>query len=175
MLGRECNCECVRVHIVYYGNSESTLIKKKIKFSSYIRKFRVEQLQSHTYMRKGFLIYEEMLKYFPIYEEAVRVSHICKTLQLLLSEFPYIRDKFDFLFYQCILQPATLENRKNTDDLVCSPVANKYIYTALYKFPAFYRVSNLDNMIPIAGILQTWPNHRTPISQSHPARNGYGV
>jgi hypothetical protein len=25
----------------------STLIKKKIKFSSYIRKFRVEQLQSH--------------------------------------------------------------------------------------------------------------------------------
>ncbi len=46
--------------------------KKKIKFSSYIGKFRVEQLQSH--MRKGFLIYEEMHKYFPIYEEAV--SHI---------------------------------------------------------------------------------------------------
>ena len=43
--------------------------KKKIKFSSYIRKFRVEQLQS--YMRKGFLIYEQMRKYFPVYEEAV--------------------------------------------------------------------------------------------------------
>jgi hypothetical protein len=27
-----------------------------------------------SYMRKGFLIYEEMHKYFPIYEEAV--SHI---------------------------------------------------------------------------------------------------
>ncbi len=27
-----------------------------------------------SYMRKGFLIYEEMRKYFPIYEEAV--SHI---------------------------------------------------------------------------------------------------
>jgi hypothetical protein len=26
---------------------ESALIKKKVKFSSYIRKFRVEQLQSH--------------------------------------------------------------------------------------------------------------------------------
>jgi hypothetical protein len=25
-----------------------------------------------SYMRKGFLIYEEMRKYFPIYEEAVR-------------------------------------------------------------------------------------------------------
>jgi hypothetical protein len=28
-------------------NAEVTLIKNKIKFSSYIRKFRVEQLQSH--------------------------------------------------------------------------------------------------------------------------------
>jgi hypothetical protein len=27
-----------------------------------------------SYMRKGFLLYEEMRKYFPIYEEAV--SHI---------------------------------------------------------------------------------------------------
>jgi hypothetical protein len=27
-----------------------------------------------SYMRKGFLIYEEMRKYFPIYEEAV--SHV---------------------------------------------------------------------------------------------------
>ncbi len=38
------------------------------------------------YMKKGFLIYEEMRKYFPIYEEAV--SHM--TLQRLHSEFPYI-------------------------------------------------------------------------------------
>jgi hypothetical protein len=52
-----------------------------------------------SYMRKGFLIYEEMRKYFPIYEEAV--SHICMTLQLLHSTFPYIWGKFDFLFYQC--------------------------------------------------------------------------
>jgi hypothetical protein len=51
-----------------------TLIKKKIKLSSYIRKFSVEQLQSHICMRKGFLIYGKMHKYFPIYEKAV--SHI---------------------------------------------------------------------------------------------------
>jgi hypothetical protein len=40
------------------------------KFSPYIRNFRVEHLQSHTctYMREGFLIYEEKRKYFPIYE-----------------------------------------------------------------------------------------------------------
>jgi hypothetical protein len=35
------------------------LIRKKIKFSSYISKCRMAQLQRHTYMimRKGFLIY----------------------------------------------------------------------------------------------------------------------
>jgi hypothetical protein len=38
-------------------------IKKKIKFSSYIRKFKVAK----SYMRKGFLISEEMRKYFPIH------------------------------------------------------------------------------------------------------------
>jgi hypothetical protein len=40
-----------------------TLIKKKTKFSSYIRKFRWDQ-GAKSYMRKGFLIYEEMHKYF---------------------------------------------------------------------------------------------------------------
>jgi hypothetical protein len=39
-------------------------------------------------MRKGFLIYEEMRKYFPIYEEAV--SHIllcnCSTLNFPIHE-----------------------------------------------------------------------------------------
>jgi hypothetical protein len=53
--------------------AEDTLIKKKIKFSSYIRKFRSGAV-AKSYMRKGFLIYEEMHKYFSIYEEAV--SHI---------------------------------------------------------------------------------------------------
>ena len=54
-------------------SGKPALIKKEIKFSSYIRKFRVEQC-AKSYMRKVFLIYEEMRKYFTIYEEAV--SHI---------------------------------------------------------------------------------------------------
>ncbi len=41
-----------------------------------------------SYMRKDFLIYEEMNKYLIIYGEAV--SHICMTLQTLPSGFPYI-------------------------------------------------------------------------------------
>jgi hypothetical protein len=51
----------------------ATLIKKKIKFSSYIREIESGAV-AKSYMRKGFLIYVEMHKYFPIYEEAV--SHI---------------------------------------------------------------------------------------------------
>ncbi len=43
-----------------------------MKFSSYIRKFRWSVVKS--YLRKGFLIYEEMRKYLTTYEEAV--SHI---------------------------------------------------------------------------------------------------
>jgi hypothetical protein len=55
----------------------ATLIKKKIKFSSYIRKFRVEQLQSHmtnglltSYMVKYLLISSYIRKPFLIYDFA---------------------------------------------------------------------------------------------------------
>ncbi len=48
--------------------------KKKIKFSSYIYKEILSGVVAKLYMRKGFLKYEEMHKYFPIYEEAV--NHI---------------------------------------------------------------------------------------------------
>ncbi len=51
------------------GGAHRALIKKKIKFSSYIRKSIVAITKS--YKRKGFLRYEKMRKYLPIYEEAV--------------------------------------------------------------------------------------------------------
>ncbi len=45
-----------------------------------------------SYMRKGFLIYEEMCKYFPVYEEAV--SHIwlcnCSILNFLIYKENFI-------------------------------------------------------------------------------------
>ncbi len=43
--------------------------KKTPNFSSYIRKFN--GAIANSYMRKGFLIYEEMRKFLVIYEEAV--------------------------------------------------------------------------------------------------------
>jgi hypothetical protein len=53
--------------------TDPTLIKKENKIS-----LTYQEIQSRavakSYMRKGFLIYEEMRKFFPIYEEAV--SHI---------------------------------------------------------------------------------------------------
>ncbi len=51
-----------------------TLIKKKTKFSSYMYKEIQMGSGAESYMRKGFLICDEMRKYFTIYEEAV--SHI---------------------------------------------------------------------------------------------------
>ncbi len=52
-----------------------------------------------SYMRKGFLIYEEMGNYFPIYQEAV--SHIwlcnCSIMNFLIYE-----ENVNY-FYQCIL------------------------------------------------------------------------
>jgi hypothetical protein len=72
------------------------LIKKKIKFSSF------KEIQSGAvaklYIGKGYLIYEEMRKYFPIYEEAVSHKWLCNgcsTLNFLIYE-----ENFIFFFYQ---------------------------------------------------------------------------
>ena len=51
-----------------------------------------------SYMRKGFLIYEDMCKYLAMYEEVVSNVWLCNRYP---SEFPYIWGKFSFLFYQC--------------------------------------------------------------------------
>ncbi len=48
-------------------------------------------LGARSCMRKGFLIYEEMRKYFTIYEEDVSKT---------LNPIPYILGQFSFLFYQ---------------------------------------------------------------------------
>ncbi len=71
------------------------LIKKKIRFSSYIGKFRVDQLQSHiwltasSYMGNNFRISSYIRKSFLIYDFASAPLW-----------FPYIWGKFYFIFYQ---------------------------------------------------------------------------
>ncbi len=69
-----------------HGSKRYTDKKENQNFLTY------KEIQSgavaKSYMRKGFLIYEEMRKYFPIYEEAV--SHIwlcnCSILKFLIYE-----------------------------------------------------------------------------------------
>ncbi len=52
-------------------------------------------------MRKGFLIYEEMRKYLTIYSTVWGGRKSYVTLKPIPSEFPYIWEKFYFIFYQC--------------------------------------------------------------------------
>jgi hypothetical protein len=49
----------------------ASLFKKNKKFPIYKEIQNAEQLQSHIWMKKGFLIYEKMRKYLTIYKEAV--------------------------------------------------------------------------------------------------------
>ncbi len=58
-----------------------------------------------SYMRKGFLIYEEMRKYLVIYEEAV--SHIWLCNRSLLDFLTY-EESLVFFFYQCVVCHPTL-------------------------------------------------------------------
>jgi hypothetical protein len=64
-----------------------TLIKKKIKFSSYVRKFRMEQLQSHIRLTASSSIREPF---------RIRLCN-CSTLNFLIYE-----ENLMFFFYQCI-------------------------------------------------------------------------
>jgi hypothetical protein len=66
------------IYFLLYG---ATLTKMKIKFFLIYKEIQSGAV-AKSYMRKGFLIYEEMRKYFPIYEEAV--SHICSILNFLI-------------------------------------------------------------------------------------------
>ncbi len=64
-----------------------TLIKKKQNFPQTIYKEIQMGSGAKSYMRKGFLIHEEMRKFFPIYEDAVIVIYDFAPNP---SEFPYI-------------------------------------------------------------------------------------
>ncbi len=62
-----------------------------------------------SYMRKGFLVYEEMRKYLVIYKEAVIVLYDFATAPFWISLYR----KFCFLFYQCKVEVGTSAILKN--------------------------------------------------------------
>ncbi len=74
-----------------------TLIKNKIKFSLYLRKYRREQLQSHIWLTSSLY----MVKYLRISSYIIGSPSSYMTLQPLPSEIFNIWGKFYFIFYQC--------------------------------------------------------------------------
>ncbi len=60
---------------IVYSTLHGTYTDKKENKISLIYKEIQKGAVAKSYIKKGFLIYDEMRKYLPIYEEAV--SHIC--------------------------------------------------------------------------------------------------
>ncbi len=66
---------CEKQDIIFLAVNIFSLYTDKFFFNKFLIYKAIQSgAIAKSYMRKGFLIYEEMRKYFPIYEEAV--SHI---------------------------------------------------------------------------------------------------
>ncbi len=128
----------------HYASSFATLIKKKIKFCSYMRKFGRERLQNHIWGNfdgSGYkIIYEEALpktciwgKYFVIFEEAVSHKWLCNC-----SNLNFLIDKENFLFYNssvCMVhQPQqTFLIWKGTEFTMLLILLNAHIHKCIYR------------------------------------------
>ncbi len=98
-------------------------------------------------MRMGLLIYEEMRKYFTIYEESV--SRIWP-LQLLYSKFSYIWGKINFLFYQCrkVESGEDVHAAKMKGQIFKFSVATNTFWLAdLYKLGSYFRNRQLTTFL----------------------------
>ncbi len=78
--------------------SYSTLIKKKIQFSSYTRKFRWDRLRSHIWLTASLY----MVKYLRIFSLALPHLRLCNWSYL---NFLYIR-KISFSFFISVASPS---------------------------------------------------------------------
>ncbi len=79
---------------IWRTNQNYTLLKKKMKFSSYIRNFWNKAV-AKSYMREGFLIYVEIRKYLTIYEEATTYIWPCNCS---IPSFLIYEENFIFFF-----------------------------------------------------------------------------
>ncbi len=75
----------IRNIILVIPLGRATLIKKKITFSSYIEKFRMEHAVAKSYMTNGLLIYGEIFAHFLLYQEALPHIYDFATAQLYIS------------------------------------------------------------------------------------------
>ncbi len=81
-LGRVCHLVYVMVASPWKGFPASALMKNKNKIFLIYKEIQSGAV-ANSYIRKSFLIYEEMCKYFPIYEEAVSHIWLCNRSTLI--------------------------------------------------------------------------------------------
>ncbi len=104
-----------------------------------------------SYMRKGFLIYEEVRKFFPIYEEAVSHKWLC-TRSLWISL--YMRKICILLFISVVWQTIPLFNwQKIAFTLMRSVDNNKFSRKFSY---AFFRVESLKGTVSWDRFQKCW-------------------
>ena len=88
--------------LIMYRRSDPTLIKKKIKFSPFIRKFKLEQLQSHiwltasSYIGKYLRISSYIRKPFLIYDFATAPFRISLYMRKILFSFLSVQEPSTF-------------------------------------------------------------------------------
>ncbi len=126
-------------------------------------------------MRQCFLRYEEMRKYFPLYEEAV--GHIwlcnCSTLNILIYE-----EKFDFLFYQCgqdaMVGPVLFGLRPLRQLLLplfrqtWTALVVTRVISVMSHGPVQMLSSNMEQLSSLCKS-KSWQLPPTPIAHKHPA------
>jgi hypothetical protein len=126
----------------------------------------VEQLQSHIWMRKGSLIYEELRKYFPIYEEAVSHIWLCNCS---ISNFLIHEENFIFFFISAVgwaflstlfLLPVGPAGRGRRSSIVGvgSRLKNStFFYAVLWNFLSVYSFNASDRPLTVSQLLLGYP------------------
>ncbi len=93
--------------------------------------FIYREIQIRGYMRKGFLIYEEMRKYLTIYEEAVSHIWLCTLLNFLIYEENLISFFISVAAWKglttCTRIPSNLENVQQCFSMVILRIIWNYI------------------------------------------------
>jgi hypothetical protein len=108
------------------------------------------------YMRKGFLIYEEMRKYFTIYED--------EALHPITPNFLIYEKKFSFLFYQCSLALQLFLSGQTLDH---STFNNYITYSMRYKGQPLISATKVGHLLPI----RHCPMTRLPTRKIQSPRN----
>ncbi len=107
--------------------------KKENKIFLIYMKFRRDRVQT---MRKGFLIYEEMCKFFSIYEEAV--SHIWLCTRSLLISLYMKKLLFDFLSVQRVLNDFRIPSFLAVCDLATTWIMLLSVSMFLFQLQKIY-------------------------------------